>query len=55
MVPVRLAYNIKTGLKYILKAKAQFRGQLILKNIIIYALYLKSKKNKGLIGVLFMF
>ena len=55
VVLVRPAYNIKTGLKRILKAKVQFREQLILKNIVIYTLYLKFKKNKGLVGVLFIF
>ena len=47
----RLAYNIKTGLKYILKAKVQPRGHLKLKNIVIYTLYFKSGKNKGLVNV----
>ena len=55
VVPVRLAYNIKIGLKYVLKAKVQSKGQLILKNVVIYALYLKSKKNKGLVNILFIF
>ena len=40
-----LAYNIKTYLKYILKAKVQPRGYLELKNIVIYTLYFKSRKN----------
>ena len=55
VVLVGLAYNIKMCLKCVLKAKAQFRGQLILKDMVIYTLYLKSRKNKGLVGVLFIF
>ena len=55
VVPVRPAYNIKIYLKYILKAKAQPKGQPELKNMVIYTLYLKSRKNKGLVSVLFIF
>ena len=55
IVPVRLAYNIKTYLKYILKAKVQPKGQPELKNVVIYILYLKSRKNKGSVSVLFIF
>jgi len=55
VVPVRLAYNIKIGLKRVLKTKAQPRGYLELKDVAIYAFYIKSRKNKGLISVLFMF
>jgi len=55
VVLVRLTYNIKTGLKYILKTKAQLRGYLELKNIVIYTFYIKFRKNKGLISVLFIF
>ena len=51
----RLAYNIKTYLKYILKAKAQPKGYLKLKDIVIYTLCFKSRKNKGLVSVLNIF
>ena len=40
------AYNIKTYLKHVLKAKAQPREYLELKDIIIYALCLKSGKKR---------
>ena len=40
-----LAYNIKTCLKYILKAKVQPGGYLGLKDMVIYTLYLNSGKN----------
>ena len=50
-----LAYNIKTYLKRILKAKAQPRGYLELKDIVIYALYTKSRKNKGEVYILTIF
>ena len=46
-----LAYNIKIGLKHILKARVQPKEYLELKDIVIYALYLKSKKNKGSVSV----
>ena len=49
------AYNIKTYLKRVLKAKVQPRGYLELKNIVIYTLYLKSKKNKGIVSILNIF
>ena len=55
IIPVRPAYNIKTGLKHVLKAKAQPRGQPELKNVVIYAPHFKSGKNKGSVSVLFMF
>ena len=45
------AYNIEIGLKRVLKARAQPREHLKLKDMVIYALYLKSKKNKGLVSV----
>ena len=51
----RPAYNIKTYLKYILKAKVQPRGYLELKDVVIYALYLKSRKNKGIVSILNIF
>ena len=54
-VLARLAYNIKICLKRILKTKAQPRGYLDLNNVIIYTLYIKSRKNQGLVSVLFMF
>ena len=41
----RPAYDIKTYLKHILKAKVQSRGYLELKDIVIYALCLKSGKK----------
>ena len=50
-----LAYNIKTCLKHILKTKAQPKGYLEYKNIVIYTPYIKSRKNKGLVYVLFIF
>ena len=46
-----LAYNIKTYLKCVLKAKVQPRGHPELKNIVIYTSCLKFKKNKGLVSV----
>ena len=49
------AYDIKIHLKHVLKAKVQPRGYLELKDIIIYTLYLKSKKNKGIGSILNMF
>ena len=55
VVLIKLAYNIKTGLKYILKTKVQFKKYLEFKNIIIYIFYIKSRKNKDLISVLFIF
>ena len=55
MAPGRPAYNIKTHLKCVLKAKAQPRGYLELKDIVIYALCLKSEKNKGIVSVLNIF
>ena len=55
VVLIRLAYNIKIYLKYILKAKAQPRGHPELKDIVIYILYFKFRKNKGLISILFIF
>ena len=51
----RLAYNIKTYLKHILKAKAQPRGHLELKNVVIYTLYTKSRKNKDKVYILTIF
>ena len=42
-------------LTYILKTKVQPRGHLEYKDIIIYTLYTKSRKNKGLVGILFIF
>ena len=51
----RLAYNIKICLKHILKIKAQPGGYLEYKDMVIYALYIKSGKNKGLVSVLFIF
>ena len=45
VTPVGPAYNIETGSKCVLKAKAQPKGQPELKNIIIYILHLKSGKN----------
>jgi hypothetical protein len=50
-----LTYNIKTYLKYVLKAKVQPRGHLEYKDIVIYAPYLKFKKNKGSVNVLNIF
>ena len=55
VVLVKPAYNIKIYLKYILKAKIQLRGHLELKNMVIYALYFKFKKNKSLISVFLYF
>ena len=55
VVPVGLAYNIKIYLKHVLKAKAQPKGQLEFKDIVIYILYFKSRKNKGLVSILFIF
>ena len=51
VVPGRPAYNIKIGLKHVLKAKAQPRGHLEFKDIVIYTLYLKFRKNKGSVSV----
>jgi hypothetical protein len=45
VAPGGLAYNIKIPLKYVLKAKVQPREYLEYKDIVIYALYFKSKKN----------
>ena len=50
-----LAYDIKISLKYILKTKAQPKEYLEYKDIIIYTPYIKSRKNKGLIYILFIF
>ena len=55
MAPGGPAYNIKIHLKHILKAKAQPRGYPELKDIIIYTLHLKSRKNKGIISILNIF
>ena len=55
MVPVGPAYNIKTCLKCVLKAKTQPRGQPEFKDMVIYAPHLKSGKNKGSVSVLFIF
>ena len=49
------AYNIKTCLKRILKAKAQPRGHPELKDVVIYTLRTKSGKNKGEVRVLTIF
>ena len=54
-VLARLAYNIKIRLKRVLKTKVQPRGYLDLNNVVIYALYTKSRKNQGLVSVLFIF
>jgi hypothetical protein len=51
----RLVYNIKTHLKYVLKAKVQPGGHLEYKDMVIYTPYLKSRKNKGLVSVLNIF
>ena len=51
VAPGRLVYDIETYSKHVLKAKAQPRGHLKLKNIVIYALYLKFGKNKGLVSI----
>jgi hypothetical protein len=40
-----LAYDIKTRLKCVSKAKAQPGGHLEHKDMVIYTLYLKSGKN----------
>ena len=53
--PNRPVYNIKMYLTYILKTKVQPRGHLEYKDIVIYTPHTKSGKNKGLVGVLFMF
>ena len=45
IMPVKLAYNIKTYLKHVLKAKVQPKGHLELKNIVIYTLYFKFLKK----------
>ena len=55
VAPSGPAYNIKTYLKHVLKAKVQPRGYLELKDIVIYTLYLKSGKNKGIVSVLNIF
>ena len=55
MVLGRLAYNIKTRSKCVLKAKAQPKEHPKLKDIVIYTPHLKSRKNKGLVSVLNMF
>ena len=47
VVPVRLAYNIKIGLKYILKTKVQPKGYLELENMAIYIFILSLKKIKA--------
>ena len=46
-----LAYNIKIYSKRVLKAKVQPRVHLEFKNIVIYVLCLKSRKNKSLVSV----
>ena len=51
----RLAYDIKICSKHILKTKAQPGGHLEHEDIVIYAPHTKSRKNKGLVGVLFIF
>ena len=55
VVLVRLTYNIKTVLKRVLKTKAQFKGHLELKDIAIYTFYIKFKKTKNLVNILFIF
>ena len=45
VVLIKLAYNIKICLKYILMVKIQLKGQLELKNMVIYILYFKFKKK----------
>ena len=55
VVLVKLAYNIKIGLKYILKTKVQRKRHLELKDVAIYTLYIKSRKNKDFVSVLFIF
>ena len=42
-----LAYNIKIYLKYVLKTKVQPRGYLEYKDIVIYTLYIKSRKIRA--------
>ena len=51
----KLAYNIETHLKRVLKAKVQLRGYPEYKDVVIYTLYTKSGKNKGGEYVLTMF
>ena len=55
VVPGRPAYNIETHLKRVLKVKVQPGGYLELKDVVIYALCLKSRKNKGIVSVLNIF
>ena len=55
VVPIKLTYNIKIYLKCILKVKVQPRGYPELKNMVIYILYFKSRKNKDSVSVLFIF
>ena len=54
-VPKGPAYDIRTYLKYILKTKLQPKGYLKYKDIVVYTPYIKSKKNKGLVYILFIF
>ena len=55
VVLVKLAYNIEIGSKYILKTKVQPKGHSELKNVAIYIPYIKFRKNKGLVNILFIF
>jgi len=45
VVLIGLAYNIKIGLKCVLKTKAQLKGYLKLKNMAVYIFYVKSRKK----------
>ena len=49
------AYNIRTSLKRVLKTKVQPRGHLEYKDVVVYAPRIKSRKNKGLVYILFIF
>ena len=54
-VPKGPAYDIRTSLKRVSKTKAQPRGYLEYKDVVVYAPRIKSGKNKGLVYILFIF